>query len=451
MSNGRLVAFFIFIAVRVFAAGPALTTIQDTLYKADGTRMNATAVITWNSFESSDTSAIGMQTLTTQIVNGALYVQLVPNTTANPNYAYTVTYSSDGMIQFQETWMVPPSTSPLRVRDVRTSSTTVVPSSGGSGNVSGGSSGSGPIAESSVTGLPADLAARPLKGPAYGTGRVALVDANGALDTVVGNYNDCVYVNGTSGPCFDPTQLPTYSDGETPAGVVDGSNANFLLAGTPSPVQSLILFRNGMAQKQGLDFTLSGVTMQFPTTAVPQPGDTLLAWYRLAPTAGIVQSGNLSSPGVGFSTLGPQVICSAPGSQTAAVSLAALGTCTIPANFLSAGDRVEIQFLFSHSGSSSGFTYALGWGSTTLLQRVGGTADSIISGFAEGAVTTGATLFSGASFGTVLPNLLLLASANSSIASPITIRLSGALSSAGTDSVSLANFTVIRYPAITNP
>ena len=65
-------------------AGPPLTTIQDTLYKADGTRFNGLVNIAWGGFESSDQSAIANQVLTVKVVNGRLSVQLVPNTNGTP-------------------------------------------------------------------------------------------------------------------------------------------------------------------------------------------------------------------------------------------------------------------------------------------------------------------------------------------------------------------------------
>jgi hypothetical protein len=40
------------------------------------------------------------------------------------------------------------------------------------------------------------------------------------------------------------------------------------------------LFRNGLMQKLGFDYTFSGVTIVFVTIATPQPGDTILAEYR---------------------------------------------------------------------------------------------------------------------------------------------------------------------------
>lgn len=458
MPVGRLLAIFLIFSGAMLAA-PQLTTIQDTLYKADGTRMNGTAVITWNSFEASDTSAVGMQTISVSIVNGNIYVQLVPNSTAIPPAPYTVTYSSDGKIQFQETWMVPPSTTPLRVRDVRTGSTTTVTSpiiiSSGSSTLPGGSSSSSaPITESSVVGLTNDLAARPLKGPSFGTSRAAVVDQNGAIDTVVGNLTDCVYVDGSSGPCFDPSFLPTYSDGETPSGVVDGANTSFVLVGTPTPAQSLILFRNGMLQKQGFDYSLSGSSLQFLAGAGPQPGDTLMAWYRMAPVNGI-QGGSLTNASGGnltaLSTAMPQVVCSANGTQAAATTPVSLGTCTIPGGYLAPGDRVEVRFLFSHGGATSGFTYFVKWGATTLLQRTGATGDANASGRADAMITSSVTQISGESFGTVLTLLPFLGSANDAVSSPIKVDFQAAAAPGSSDTVGLVNYTIIRYPAMSNP
>src|ERR1035438_54072 len=106
------------LATSLFAA-PPLTTIQDVLYKADGTRFNGTLSISWTSFEAIDQSAIAQQIATVTVVNGNLQVQLVPTTTATPAAFYTVVYNSDGLVQFQETWAVPSSVQPLRIRDVR--------------------------------------------------------------------------------------------------------------------------------------------------------------------------------------------------------------------------------------------------------------------------------------------------------------------------------------------
>ncbi|MGB9606857.1 MAG: hypothetical protein ACPL88_13360, partial [Bryobacteraceae bacterium] len=110
------------VAVSALWATPPLTTIQDVLYKADGTPFNGLLIIEWRSFEASDRSNIAMQQLTVPIVNGLLRVKLVPTTTATPPTTYRVRYNSEGKVQFEENWAVPPSATPLRVRDVRVAS-----------------------------------------------------------------------------------------------------------------------------------------------------------------------------------------------------------------------------------------------------------------------------------------------------------------------------------------
>lgn len=69
---------------------------------------------------------------------------------------------------------------------------------------------------------------------------------------------------------------------ETPSGTVNGVNATFSLLGTPNPVNSLMLFRNGLLlQAGGNDYTFSGATITFQTGAIPYTGDVLYATYIL--------------------------------------------------------------------------------------------------------------------------------------------------------------------------
>src|SRR5437773_9874654 len=143
--GGALCALFSAIAW----SQPALTTISDVLFKADGTRFNGLAQFTWVSFESGNGSNVAAQMKTIRIIDGNLFVQLTPTTNAVPQAVYAVKYSSDGKIQFQETWAVPPSTAKLRVRDVRVTDP-LFPSGGGIGQVT-------QIQESDVIGLVADL------------------------------------------------------------------------------------------------------------------------------------------------------------------------------------------------------------------------------------------------------------------------------------------------------
>jgi hypothetical protein len=151
----RRTLFAVVCLVAAAVAEPPLTTIQDVLYKADGTRFNGTLTISWNSFQSADNSDIVTQTSTVKVVEGNLRVQLVPTTTLTPTVYYTVTYNSDGRVQFQENWAVPASATPLRVRDVRVAAPVT-----STGAVVANDTSGGPVPESDVVGLIADLGGR---------------------------------------------------------------------------------------------------------------------------------------------------------------------------------------------------------------------------------------------------------------------------------------------------
>jgi hypothetical protein len=248
-------------------AAPALTTIQDVLYKADGTLFNGLLIVEWNSFEAADGSNIAKHSVNSPIVNGVLRVELTPTSTAvTPGACYSVKYNSDGKIQFQETWAVPPGTGPLRVRDVR-----IATQQGGIIEPPGTTQ----ISEADVAGLLDDLAVRPVKGPGYAPSRAVFANAMGALESILGGASDCVRVDGTSGPCY-----ANYVDDETPWGVIDGSNAMFTLATTPYPEESLRLYRNGLLQKAVVDYSAAGATIVFTSVSIPQTGDSLKAEYR---------------------------------------------------------------------------------------------------------------------------------------------------------------------------
>ena len=72
------------------------------------------------------------------------------------------------------------------------------------------------------------------------------------------------------------------ADQETPSGATDGINKQFNLAHAPQPATSLMLFRNGIVLQRGVDYSITASTIHFCQSDIctPQPGDTLLAWYR---------------------------------------------------------------------------------------------------------------------------------------------------------------------------
>jgi hypothetical protein len=410
----------------------ALTTIQDTLFRADGARFTGTLTIHWNTFDSASPGTVVQQSKLVSVSNGNLQVKLVPNAgTPAPLNIYTVSYQSSGVEQFTELWTVPPSESPLKVADVRTgmlvSSSTMQQASN-----------STPIVESSVVGLLNDLSMRPIKGPGFGTGAVAVINQNGQVETAVGNIGDCLYVGGTTGPCGGPAS--SFVDAEMPAGLVDGANDTFTLTNPPSGA-SLLLFRNGMYMKAGFDYNLTGSSIQFVAGAVPQPLDTLVASYRLDSDSTLA---NLSLP-PGRSSVMAQVLCSAGGGSSRTSDFSSLGACEIPAANLKPGDRIEVRFSWAHTGTSSGFDVQIRWGDTSMVARHGSIQDSAFAGQAEASVTAGGAQITSQSWGTILPFLPGIVNAASS--DGVRIDLQGKLTFAGGDSLTLTNFTVLRYPA----
>lgn len=438
MLIGRAMALLVALFSLVLAQ-PRLVTIQDTLYKADGTRFTGSAVITWNAFDASDTSNIATQIVTVPILNGYLHVQLAPNSDATPPNPYTVRYQSDGLAQFSESWTIPQSVQPLRVRDVRNTpntGTTLPPA------------GQTPILEADVVGLVADLGLRPVKGPSFGLGRAAIISSSGAVETVVGNLSDCVRVDGTAGPCADPTQNPTFIDGESPLGIVDGANSAFTLINAPSPGSSLALYRNGLLQKTGFDYTLTNATVQFLTGAIPQPADTLLASYRIG-GAGMLGAGlstGIQAPGL--SNQSAEVICGSAGTTTSSTLLTSLGNCTVGANILQPGDRVEIRFSYSQSSATAGFGFQVLWGATTLAARSAGAGDTMVAGRGDAGVYSGGTQLSVESWGTVLGFAAGVSNAGDSLTAALRIDF---LAQASAGSVTLRNYTVLRYPGVSHP
>ncbi|HTT63164.1 MAG TPA: hypothetical protein VMG35_15020 [Bryobacteraceae bacterium] len=430
MSVRKLVlATLVFCAAVPLPAGPTLTTIQDVVYNADGTPYNGFAVIKWTPFVAGDTTQIATQSVTVNITGGNLMVQLVPTTNATPAGYYTVTFTSNGNDQFTENWAVPPSITPLRVQAVLMSTGT---------GVSPLTSGSAPIPESNVIGLLADLAARPVMGAAYAGGRVATIDSTGAIEGASGNLTDCLHVDGSSGPCGaagSGTAGPNFADAEVPAGLLNGANLSFTLSAAPAPASSLSLYRNGVLQKAGQDYTLSGNTIQFVAAAAPQAGDTLLASYRV------------TAPGTPQGPTAPQVLCGGMGSATSSTTLSSLATCTIPPGAVQPGDRVKISFDYSHEGSLTGYTFAVNWGNTVLVKRNASVSDALVSGWAEAGANTSASQLSVQSWGTVLPFGVGVLNAYDSLQYPLVLAFQAQMAATTTDTVTLRNYSVVRYPA----
>jgi hypothetical protein len=413
-------------------AQPALSTIQDTLYLATGQRFNGTLFIAYDAFQAGDASNIATANLTVPIVNGVLNVQLVPTTTASAGAQYNVTYNSDGINQFTQVWAVPPSTDTLSLMDVMVSQGAVV----------GPAPVTAAITIASVTGLQNQLTVRPQEGVSFTVGRAAIIDSSGEIDGASGNLTDCVRVDGSSGACGSSGGgvLPSFSDEETPSGTLNGSNTMFTLVNAPSPAASLLLYDNGLLMTQGVDYTLSNKQITFLTASTPQAGDVLTASYRYA---------NPSNP-LGSLT-SAQVVCSSAGSSTSATALTQLGSCTIPAGLLTAGDRIEVDFQYTHTGTSTGFTGAVLWSGASIVSRTAPSTETAFSGRMTFGISASTQTYDVQSWGSNLSFAVSTGAASAAISQNLTISFQGDTTSSTLDTLNLMNFTVIRYPAQSNP
>ena len=141
-----------------------------------------------------------------------------------------------------------------------------------------------------------------------------------------------------------------------------------------------------------------------------------------------------------------QVLCSANGGTNTHTALTSLGSCDIPAAALKPGDRIEVRFIFAHTGTASGFDVQVKWGNTTVLARHGGRA-GYGGGRSGGSghrrqrrAGYGAKLGHGSAF---LPGIV-----SGGQQSAVKVDLLGAISGVGADSIGLTSYTVLRYPGI---
>ena len=105
----------------LWAQGPALTTVSDTVYRADGSAAAGTALISWPSFQTAEGDAVAAGNLSVVLGPAGLFTaQLVPNLGASPagTYYVVVFQLDDGTVR-TEYWAVP-TTSPITIAGVLT-------------------------------------------------------------------------------------------------------------------------------------------------------------------------------------------------------------------------------------------------------------------------------------------------------------------------------------------
>jgi len=76
-------------STRLQAQGPALTTVNGTVYRADGTAASGTVLISWPSFQTAEGDAVAAGNRSVTIAPlGGFTAQLVPNVGASPAGTY---------------------------------------------------------------------------------------------------------------------------------------------------------------------------------------------------------------------------------------------------------------------------------------------------------------------------------------------------------------------------
>ncbi len=168
----------------------------------------------------------------------------------------------------------------------------------------------------------------------------------GQLNTSIANLQSAI--NGLN--------ATTKITGEVVGGTINGLNAVFQLKYVPSPGQGVLVYRNGIRQAVGSDYTLSGTTITFATGAIPQIGDAVLADYVTAPQAlpsvpslafgngalyapATVQTVTFSNPGPAaavfssWTLVGSNAASYSISTNTCGLSLAAGATCNVAIAF----------------------------------------------------------------------------------------------------------------------
>ncbi len=111
MAALALMAIAMAVLPQRLAAQVSTTTVQGTVYRADGTPASGTLLVSWPAFTTPQNQAVAAGNLSTPIgADGFVSVNLTPNAAALPGGSYyTATYHlSDGTVN-QEYWVVPAS------------------------------------------------------------------------------------------------------------------------------------------------------------------------------------------------------------------------------------------------------------------------------------------------------------------------------------------------------
>jgi len=109
LATAAAVAAALILTTSGAAAQVATTTVQGTIYRADGTPASGTVLVSWNAFTTPQNQAVAAGNVSATIeADGFLSVNLAPNAGALPSGSYytAVYHLSDGTV-YPEYWVVP--------------------------------------------------------------------------------------------------------------------------------------------------------------------------------------------------------------------------------------------------------------------------------------------------------------------------------------------------------
>ncbi|HXE07754.1 MAG TPA: SGNH/GDSL hydrolase family protein [Acidobacteriaceae bacterium] len=126
--NTILISLLFAVCAATASAQAPTTQIADTIDHADGTPAAGTLVISWPAFTTAGGSAIPAGNTSAVIGSGgALSISLVPNSNSTPMGSYyTVVYHLDDGTTTRQYWVVPPSSTPVKISAIES---TVLPTS----------------------------------------------------------------------------------------------------------------------------------------------------------------------------------------------------------------------------------------------------------------------------------------------------------------------------------
>lgn len=118
-------------------------------------------------------------------------------------------------------------------------------------------------------------------------GSLLYVNADGYLDTLPVSGTSSHYIGTNSSGAFGHFPLEAggvgnhlHVCGEVPVGSLDGVNRMFTLAMEPDPPMSLLLIKNGLVYQAGVDYVLSGKSIEL--TRAPSATSSLVAHYQVS-------------------------------------------------------------------------------------------------------------------------------------------------------------------------